>query len=84
MEEVFKIFKSNKLTATEKLIMVLFIMDDIMRKESNKTIGNVFSISHVTVSNIIRTLSEKGYVSISYNINGIRRQITINDESLWQ
>jgi len=84
MEQVFKIFKSGKLTATEKLIMILFIMDDIMCKESNKTIGNVFSISHVTVSNIIRTLSEKGYISISYNTNGIRRQININDESLWQ
>ena len=80
MERAFKVFRNRELTSSEKLILVLFLADNQLLRESNRTIGRASNISGVTVSNSIKTLAEKGFITVTYNSSGIRRDITLNED----
>jgi DNA-binding MarR family transcriptional regulator len=84
MEKVFEMFRRASLTPSEKLIMALFLVDESTLRETNRYIGNFFNITGVTVSNSIRELAKKGFITVSYNSSGIGRTITVNDSILWQ
>ena len=80
MDKVDKILSLTDLKPTERLIL-LFISEHPEQCESNLPIAHSVGVSLPTVVSGLKDLSEKGFITVTYGVDGHTspvRKITLN------